>query len=141
MYIWIESIGCQIFSYWICVGSICDSSGPLLEVVNVEEVLLEVKVVFSGLYGKSFGKFYPLVSKDQRSKLCQMENDINCSKYVNIIIIQLKHCLLMSSDTEVNKTNRQKFLKVARIWEFIPDLGQVPGTIVQKYISENSWEP
>ena len=45
----------------------------------------------------------------------------------------------MSSDTEVDKTNRQKFL--ARIWEFIPDLGQVPGTIVQKYISENSWEP
>ena len=47
----------------------------------------------------------------------------------------------MSSDTEVNKTNRQKFLKVARIWEFIPDLGQVPGTIVQKYISDNFWEP
>ena len=104
-----------LISFRNCVGSICDSSGPLLEVVNVEEVLLEVKVVFSGLYGKSFGKFYPLVSKDQRSKLCQMENDINCSKYVNIITIQLKHCLLMSSDTEVNKTNRQKFLKVARI--------------------------
>ena len=84
-------IGCQLFSYWICVGSICDSSGPLLEVVNVEEVLLEVKVVFSGLYGKSFGKFYALVSKDQRSKLCQMENDINCSKYVNTIETLFAH--------------------------------------------------